>query len=180
MAGVDYDSGMSTGVSEPTLENDPAVKPSRVVSGRRVVIGMFLFGGGLVALMYVYWEFYTRPFRPLQYAIAAEFPKSLPRVIGGRHKSHQANSPNILRVVVRVDFNPEEEAASAERERLTSRLAELTAEHVNVFDYDQLEIHLVHRVPEEKTQQWSKVGTPEEWGFVQGASGPPGPGQEAK
>lgn len=147
---------------------DPA--PGRLLSGRAVVAGMFLFGAGLVGLMYVYWDFYTRPFRPLQYAIAAEMPGSLPRVIGGQHKSHLAGSPKVLRVVIRVEFNPEDETSAGERDRLAARLAELTAQHLDVSQYDQLEIHLVHRVPEGKTQQWSRAASPAEWGLVRGSA----------
>jgi hypothetical protein len=124
----------------------------KTISGRRVVLGMFAFGLVMTGALWVYWEAYTRPFRPLQNAINAEFPGSTPRVIGGEHKSHKHANPPTLRIVIRVDFDPGA-ASEAETEPYTSRLRVLAAEHVDLSPYEQVEIHLVHRVPEAETQQ---------------------------
>lgn len=67
---------------------------------------LFVYAGLMVGAMYLYWELYTRPFRPLQEAINAQYPNSMPRVIGGKHKSHREGSKPTLRVVVTVDFDP--------------------------------------------------------------------------
>lgn len=67
---------------------------------------LFVYAGLMVGTMYLYWELYTRPFRPLQEAINAQYPNSMPRVIGGKHKSHREGSKPTLRVVVTVDFDP--------------------------------------------------------------------------
>jgi hypothetical protein len=124
------------------------------ISGRRVVLGMFAFGIVMTGALWAYWEAYTRPFRPLQNAINEEFPGSSPRVIGGEHKSHKHENPPTLRIVIRVDFDPVA-ASGAEIEPYTSRLRALAAEHVDLSAYEQLEIHLVRRVPEAETQQRS-------------------------
>jgi hypothetical protein len=155
---------------------EPASPSARQVSGRLVVVGMFAFGILLTASLYIYWDFHTRPFRPLQDAIAAEFPEYTPRVIGGRHKSHRAAAPNTLRMILLVDFNPREEPAGAKTEAIASKLAELAGKHHDVSQYDILEIHLVHRVPEREDESWSRSATPAEWAEATGpatASSPP-------
>ncbi len=124
----------------------------KTLSGRKVVLGMFSFGIVMTATMWLYWEAYTRPFRPLQYAINAEFPGSSPRVIGGEHKSHKHENPTTLRIVIRVDFDPRE-ASENVTEPYTQRLLKLAAEHVDLSTYQQVEVHLVHRVPEAETEQ---------------------------
>ncbi|MBX3439842.1 MAG: hypothetical protein KF861_20300 [Planctomycetaceae bacterium] len=122
------------------------------INGRVVVAAMFAFGIVMTTALFVYWDLYTRPFRPLQAAINAAYPGSLPRVIGGEHKSHKHQNPATLRIVIRVDFNPL--AADAhEVEPYTSRLLDLAAEHLDLSPYEQVEIHLVHRVPDGETQQ---------------------------
>ncbi|MBC8113147.1 MAG: hypothetical protein H7062_02120, partial [Candidatus Saccharimonas sp.] len=64
-----------------------ATRPKdRVVSGRVIVVAMFLLGLVLASLLFVYFEFNTRPFRPLRDAIGREFKRSRPNVEGGRFK----------------------------------------------------------------------------------------------
>ena len=58
------------------------IQASGRISGRKVVALMLGFGVVMVAALWLYWELHTRPFRPLQTAIAAEFPDSRPGVIG--------------------------------------------------------------------------------------------------
>lgn len=122
------------------------------IDGRKVVLGMFGFAILMTGALWVYWEAYTRPFRPLQYAINEAFPGSSPRVVGGEHKSHKDENPSTLRIVIRVDFNPQA-ATDAEVEPYTSRLLGLAQEHVDLSDYERLEVHLIHRVPESETEQ---------------------------
>lgn len=137
----------------PEAEGQPAPE-FRTLGGRSVVLGMLGFGVLMVAAMWLYWEAYTRPFRPLQNAINAEYPGSSPRVIGGRHKSHKEGSPNLLRIVIYVDFDPET-AEQSTLDEYVERLHTLAAEHLDLSGYDQLEIHLAQRLPEEKTRQRS-------------------------
>lgn len=131
------------------------------LTGQHVVLGMFVFGAAMVAGMWLYWEFYTRPFRDLQNAINAEFPASSPRAIGGREKSHRTGSESTLRIIVRADFDPNENADRAEV--TASRLAVLAQEHHDVSQYDTLEIHLEQRVPEQETRHWSISKPVAEW-----------------
>lgn len=131
-------------------------------TGRHVVIGMFAFGIVMVASLWLYWELYTRPFRALQNAIHAEFPNSSPRVIGGKPKSHRADSPETLRIISRVYFDPETDEPRAEA--MAARLAALAADHHDLTKYQLLEIHLEQRVPEGETRHWSISRPVAEWG----------------
>ncbi|WP_437227012.1 hypothetical protein SH661x_000128 [Planctomicrobium sp. SH661] len=133
-------------------------------SGRRTVLGMFCFGLLMVGALWLYWELYTRPFRPLQNAIAAAYPGSRPSVIGGRHKSHQEGNPHVLRIVLQMpdeDFNPEADKAKAEQRAL--ELARLAEQHVPLANYEVLEIHLVQRLPEQPQRHSSVSHSVKEW-----------------
>jgi hypothetical protein len=135
--------------------------PRPGMSGRHVVFGMFGFALLMVGSLWLYWEMYTRPYRDLQNAIAAEFPGSSPRAVGGRHRSHESGSPLILRIIVWVNEDPNaDEAASIE---VAERLAALAREHHDVMQYDLLEIVLVQRVPEEESPRWTLTRPIDEW-----------------
>ena len=136
---------------------------SRIVSGRVVVIGMFAFGLMMTGLLYAYWDLHTRPFRPLQEAIAKSIPKSSPRVIGGKHKSHQKAAQNTLRIIVQVDYNPLEASNEARRDELARSILKLAREHHDVTPYELIELHLEYRVPERPNVVWSSKRTPAEW-----------------
>ncbi len=126
------------------------------LSGRLVVLGMLGFGIVMTAALYVYWEQYTRPFRGLQSAIAAKFPQSLPRVVGGKHKSHRPDSPSILRIIVRTRFNPSEQSTRARKE--ANALADLAREHADLTEYQLFHLVLMYRRPERATIMWSVQG----------------------
>lgn len=141
--------------------NDIAAQPEpspdaagefRSLRGRTVVLGMIGFGVVMVFSMWLYWEMYTRPFRPLQTAINAEFPGSSPRVVGGRHKSHREGSAPLLRIVVRVEFDPNT-ADEPVLQQYVDRLHALAREHLDLSQYEMLEIHLYQRVPEDETRR---------------------------
>lgn len=117
-----------------------------------VVAGMVLFGVTMIGLLYLYWELYTRPFRPLQAALAIEFPGSSPRVVGGKPKSHLPQSPAILRVIIRVPWNPREQESRARE--TANELTVICGQHVELTDYDRMEIVLMHRRPEQWTISW--------------------------
>jgi hypothetical protein len=142
----------------------PVGRPHPNARGRWTVVGMLAFGLLMVSALWVYWELYTRPFRSLQVAIAKQYPHSSPRVIGGRPKSHLPDSPSILRVIVSIpveEFNPEEDVARSERR--AAELARLTAKLQDLSPYDELEIHLVQRLPEQASRHWSVSKSIAEW-----------------
>jgi hypothetical protein len=156
MNGEDGASEMTTGVASPA-------SGSAVVSGKLVVIGMFAFGLLLTGLLFAYWDLHTRPFRPLQEAIAKSIPGSSPRVIGGKHKSHRPGSPNTLRIIVLVDYNPLDASNEARRDELARTILELARTHHDVTPYERIELHLEHRIPERPAEFWSSIRTPAEW-----------------
>lgn len=137
--------------------------------GRVVVFGMLAFGVLMVGGLWFYWEFYTRPFRTLQSAIAERYPGSSPRVIGGRHKSHKEGSAKTLRIVVRVpsgEFNPETDLDRSEQH--ARELLRMTSEQHDLRDYEILEVHLFQRVPEQETLHWSVSRDMDEWARILG------------
>lgn len=149
-----------SGIESQPADGDPlitnALAGDRVVSGTRVVLGMALFGLLMTGAMFVYWELYTAPFRPLQTAIAAAFPGSNPQAVGGRYKSHRPDSPAILRMIVRVKWDPREDDARARQ--MVNELEAIASKQVDPANYDELEIVLMHRRPEKWTISWMVVG----------------------
>jgi hypothetical protein len=147
-------------MTETIGTGNDAQAPGRV-SGRKIVALMLGFGVVMVAALWLYWELHTRPFRPLQNAIAAEFPDSRPGVIGGRHKSHKSGNPQTLRIVIWIDFDPHADEERAEN--YGRRLAALAAEHHDLSNYDALEVRLVQRVGDSDSQMWSESRPIAEW-----------------
>jgi hypothetical protein len=129
-----------------------ALQGSRALPGRKTVVVMVLFAAAMVGTLFLYWELYTRPFRPLQAAIAAEFPGSSPRAIGGKPKSHLEKSPSILRVIVRIAWDPRADEPRARA--MANRLVEIAGLHLSISDYQRTEIVLMHRRPEQWTVSW--------------------------
>jgi hypothetical protein len=157
------------------MADDASAPASRAFSGRVVVGWMFGFAVVMIAAMFVYWELHTRPFRPLQLAIAAEFEDSGPRVVGGRHKSHRPGAVPILRVVINVDYDPTADANAVRRDATARRLAELAEEHHGLRGYEQLELHLVERRPEQESRIWTDVQPTAQWLERISAGAPPAP-----
>ncbi len=121
-------------------------------SGRWVVIAMFAFATLVVGLMWIYIDLHTAPFRPLRRALAQEFEYSAPNVEGGQTKMNKG-TPKILRIVMRVQFNPN--AKPEEATRFARRVAEFSRLHHDVTQYDLIEIHLYYPEPEKQIQEWS-------------------------
>ncbi|RMG36436.1 MAG: hypothetical protein D6725_10525 [Planctomycetota bacterium] len=113
-------------------------------------MGMFGFGFVLVVLLGVYWHFHTAPFRPLQDALAKAFPGSLPRVEGGQPKKHR-DTPRILRIALRTDFDPTPPSATPRVLSMVRRIIELAGQHVPLRNYDRLDVYLYFRRPEQAT-----------------------------
>lgn len=124
--------------------SDTPVDRPRTIPGHWVVIGMFIVGACSTALIFIYWEMHTRPFRPLTEAIGREFRHSLPKVEGGRHKQ----GPMTLRVALRVPFKPVE--GVEETDSIVRRIIELAKTHTDVSRFEILEVYLIQRVPEEE------------------------------
>lgn len=101
------------------------------------------------AVIFVYWDLHTRPFRPLTDALGREFRHSLPKVEGGRHKG----SANTLRIAMRVPFVPMD--STIETQQHVNRVVELARQHANLADFEVLEIHLIQLAPEQAAVQKS-------------------------
>ena len=133
-----------------SLPDSDASQPG--IKGQWVIAGMFGFAIVMTSILFIYWEYHTAKFRPFQDAIAAEFPKSRPRVEGGRHKSQRA-TPRILRVVMKVDFNQQDDKAAAEA--IVDRVATIADRtgYLSSTDYDLFEVHLFWPEPEKEILQ---------------------------
>lgn len=106
------------------------------------------------ALLFIYFEFNTRPFRVLREAIGREFKHSRPNVEGGRPKGRGAMT---LRISMSVPFNPSiDEAAS---KPVLKRVLSLAKQHQDLSTFDKIEVNLIHFIPEKdavtKTFIWS-------------------------
>ncbi len=149
-----------------------------------MVLIMFAFAFAMIGMMYLYWELHTRPFRPLQIAINARYPNSMPRVIGGKHKSHQPDSKTRLRMVIAVDFDPvaglsqptstsqsdadrvtldETMLVSPRIEHVYSSLLYLAQQHTDLTTYEEIEIFLEYRRPEQSSRTLFATRTQVEW-----------------
>ncbi len=109
-----------------------------------MVLGMFAFGILATGILFAYWQWHTAPFQELQMALAKEFPGCRPRVEGGQHKTHKG-TPRILRVVLKVDFRPDQKTARSEA--MADRVMVLAAIHLHqepLTDYEVVEIHLYY------------------------------------
>lgn len=138
---------METG-SVRTEDNLPEnLRPPRVVSGSRVVVGLFVFGILTTAGLWIYWKLHLAPFFPLQKSLAEAFEDSSPRVEGGRHK----NSPFTLRIVLQVPFQPVRGEPATES--TIDRTIDLALRYPEIGKYEVLEIYLVHPVPEKMAER---------------------------
>lgn len=153
-------------------------------SGTWMVVIMFVFAFSMIGLMFLYWELHTRPFRPLQEAIGSRYPNSMPRVIGGKHKSHQRDSQATLRMVISVPFDPTDglprpadiKLDEADRVTLTDEmtvipqvdqvfasLLHLAKSTTDLTGYEVIEIFLEHRRPEKSARVLSSKRPSATW-----------------
>ena len=131
--------------------SEPTRTPPGGVRGQWVVLSMLAFGMLLTAILWFYWDRHTAPFRELQDALAREFPGSKPRAEGGQRKMHKGD-PRILRLVMKVEFNPRAEQNRAQA--VADRAVELARQHHDLSRYDQIEIHLYWPEPEREIVEW--------------------------
>ena len=124
------------------------------MSGRVIVVAMFLLGLVLASLLFVYFEFNTRPFRPLRDALGREFKRSRPNVEGGRPKGRGAMT---LRITMSVPFDPFRDDSKSND--VLTRVLVLARQHQDLTRYEKCEVNLIHFVPEKtaitKTFVWS-------------------------
>ncbi len=138
-------------MSEPTPPtSDPSLVP-REFSGTKLIIGLFVFATAMSSGLWIFWYLHARPFQPLQLAIHQAFPKSYPQVQGGQRKMHK-NTPRILRITLKVPFDPQPRDADEQVAAMVERLEELARQHIDFDSYELLEIHLVQRRPEHDSQ----------------------------
>lgn len=131
---------------------DPS--PESRISGSAVVAAMFLLGIVATGILWTYWHLHLMPFMPLQEALVTEFEGSSPRVDGGRRKIHQS-TPMILRVVMRVPFDPTSSAEKDQQliEDRINKTRELAATYLVSDEYELLEIHMYQESKEEQLRQ---------------------------
>ena len=133
--------------------SDESTKPDlrfSTLSGRAVVIGMFAFAILLTLALRWYWNKHIEPFMPLQLALAERFADSSPRVEGGQRKMHM-NTPRVLRVTMRVAWDPTDESDET-AERVAGDLdviLETAAQHLDLSIYHVLECHFFQPAPEQ-------------------------------
>ena len=126
-------------------EGNPYEPPT--IPGKVVVVGMFAFAILLTGTLWIYTRLHNAPFIPLRRALATEYGRpAAPRVEGGRHRK----GPLTLRVVMTVDFDPSAQDAPS-RDRVAAidrRIIELARQHVDLAQYEILEINLIQVIPE--------------------------------
>jgi hypothetical protein len=135
---------------ETVLDDTTDGVEGQEIPGRWVVLGMIAFAVLVTGSMYVYWNLHTAPFRPLQEALAAEYKGSHPLVQGGQVKMHKG-TPRILRIVLRVEFDPNDEGEQKTVDKMVDRIIQLAGEYHDLTQYDTVEIHLAWIRPEKKT-----------------------------
>ena len=128
----------------------------RTLSGRWVVAAMFAMGITLTGLLYAYSTLHLGPFRPLQDAIAQEFPGSAPRIDGGKKKPHK-NTPTILRILVKTEVDPlsEREESVQQLIFMRKRIGELAREMAPLPNLAILEIHIYKLLKEDEIHKRS-------------------------
>ena len=136
------------------MTSQPEAKPDPRISGTKVVFAMFSMGVLATGLLWFYWDLHLQPFMPLQTALAEEFEKSSPRVDGGQRKSHKG-TPRVLRVVMRVPFDPNSSAAEVQTaiHQRVERTIELARVYSAFEEYDVLDVHLFQEEKEQRISQ---------------------------
>ncbi|MFM7167016.1 MAG: hypothetical protein ACKO3T_17400 [Planctomycetaceae bacterium] len=140
---------------QPALTTNIVAPASKQpVSGRTVVVLMFVMGILATAFLYTYWTLHLTPFMPLQEAIVREFPGSAPRVNGGRKKIHK-QTPMILRVAIKSETDPTSEQPADQQAmlHLRQRIAAMTRELQPLPGIEQLEVHVYKLLKEDQIRK---------------------------
>lgn len=139
------------------MQNDDDSLPDhKAVSGRKVVLAMFTLGIVATGVLWTYWQLHLMPFMPLQRALFEEFEDSRPHVEGGSRKMHKG-TPAILRVVMRVPFDPtaDDPQTKEQLQHRFDRTRALAAQHTDLDQYQELEMHLYAEEKEQVLHQQS-------------------------
>ncbi|MFQ5734054.1 MAG: hypothetical protein ACE5KM_19110 [Planctomycetaceae bacterium] len=128
-------------------------RPNRSNASRWVVVGMFAFAIALTGACWVYWRLHVAPFLPLQQLLADEYEDCRPKVRGGQRKMHKA-TPRILRITMKIDFDPTGESGEAQADGFAKRVASFVADNwPELSVYETLELHLYWPEPEKTIKQ---------------------------
>ena len=115
----------------------PTGEKAATLSGRSVVVGVFVFGIVSSVGLFGYWYMHVKPFLAVQRELVARFPDSKPKVDGGQKKKGDENSPKILKVTMQADFLPKS-ARRAVDERMLGIKEVLRNHPEDVRQYDKL------------------------------------------
>lgn len=140
---------MNTPTDSNALQNEPPPQV-REIQGKWIVIAMFSFAVLATGTLWTYWKLHMMPFMPLQEVLIEQFPNSSPRVEGGQSKMHK-DTPMLLRVVMRVEFDPELEKEAAET--FVDRVSDAIKPHVEPNKWEELHVHLYQQEPEKELRQ---------------------------
>ncbi|MDA1015132.1 MAG: hypothetical protein O3A00_11855 [Planctomycetota bacterium] len=123
---------------------------ARHISGKWLVLAMLGFGVVATTSLWIYWKLHLMPFMPLQEVLVKEFPDSSPRVDGGQRRM-QDGSPMILRIVMKVAFDPIlDEEPTAE---FIAAVTQVVGDNLDLDEYDELHLHLYQLNPEGELRQ---------------------------
>ena len=125
-----------------TPEEFPPTEPAvATLSGKLVVIVMFLFGILIAGGVWGYWYQYLKPFRPIQESLRREYPGSNPRVIGGefRGQTDLKGQPTVV-VVMHLQAPPTDNPEQTEQ--LIGRIQELVLAQRSLENYRLLRVEL--------------------------------------
>ncbi|HEY0983572.1 MULTISPECIES: hypothetical protein [unclassified Schlesneria] len=131
----------------------PASQRTNSISGQYVVFGLILIGLTATALLFVYWDQQTKPFRSLREAIGRQFRHARPNVEGGREKGR---GPWTLRVSMTVDFPPGEDSQRATE--IVDQVVALARQNYDISKVERIEVNLIQFVPQElaKTRKFTR------------------------
>lgn len=127
-----------------TGELAPAAK-ERELSGKWVVVGMGLFGLLITGTVWTYWKLHLSPFLPLQRALAEAYPGCRPVVEGGQRKMHR-ETPKILRITMKVEFDPARDAARTDA--LFEEVVSLAEKTLSLDAFEIVELNVYQPVQE--------------------------------
>jgi hypothetical protein len=116
------------------------------------VFTIFAFAVVVISAMWVYLDRHTAPFRPLRRALATEFQDSAPKVEGGQERMSK-NTPVTLRIIMRVEFNPNKDPVQAKE--FATRVFNFSREHHDLSKYEVVEVHFFFLDPEKQIEEWN-------------------------
>jgi len=125
------------------------VSSKRSLTGKPVVLGMFLFALFVSVGLWSYWELHTQPFRTLTDQLGETFPHSNPRVEGGKHGMHK-QTPFVLRIVMRVQYAPNLNEQKYQKQ--VSEILGIAVQSGMLNKYEECEIHLYYQPAEQKPE----------------------------